>query len=111
MHVNAKLLSLLNGWRARYESNTILIQKNFSYQKLQKMFYFGFNKNVNLDLESNRSNYLDFFYFEFKIRLGFSFQKQKILYLNSQPTDSQSGVITITPKKQRWVGGDPESFQ
>ena len=41
--------------------------------------------------------------FEFKIRLirrGISFQKQKFLYLNSQPTDSQSGVITITPKSQ-----------
>ena len=36
---------------------------------------------------------------EFKIRLirlGLSFQKQKFLYLNSQPTDSQSWVITIT---------------
>ena len=32
------------------------------------------------------------------IRLGFSFQKQKkILNLNSQPTDSQSGVITTEP--------------
>ena len=30
--------------------------------------------------------------FEFKIRLGLS--KQKLLYLNSQPTDSQSGAIT-----------------
>ena len=35
----------------------------------------------------------------FKIRLislGFSFRKQKVLYLNLQPTDCQSGVITIT---------------
>ena len=33
------------------------------------------------------------------IKLGFSFKKLKIavLFLNSQPTDSQSGVITITP--------------
>ena len=39
------------------------------------------------------------------IRLGFSFQKnQKFLYLNSQPTDSQSGVLTITPKSQLWEG-------
>ena len=39
------------------------------------------------------------------IRLGFFFKKLKIpvLYLNSQPTDSQSGVITITPKSQLWM--------
>ena len=50
--------------------------------------------------------HLSFSYFEFKIRLirqGLSFQKQKFLYLNLQPTDSQSGVITITPKSQLWV--------
>ena len=38
-------------------------------------------------------------YFEFKIRLirlGLSFQKQNILWLNSQPNNSQSGMITIT---------------
>ena len=50
---------------------------------------------------------LEFFhFFEFKIRLirlGLSFQKQKFLYSNSQPPDSQSGVITITPKSQLWV--------
>ena len=43
-----------------------------------------------------------FSYFEFKIRLirlGFSFQKQKLLYSNSQSTDSQSGFINITPKR------------
>ena len=42
-----------------------------------------------------------FSYFEFKIRLirlGLSYQKQKQEFLNSQPIDSQSGVITITPK-------------
>ena len=40
------------------------------------------------------------------IRLGFSFKKLKIpvLYLNSQPTDSQSRVLTITPKSRLWVG-------
>ena len=27
-------------------------------------------------------------------------QKQKFLCLNSQPTNSKSGVITITPKSQ-----------
>ena len=51
--------------------------------------------------------YLGFSYFKFKIRLikvGLSFQKQNILYLNSQLADSQSGVITITPKSQLWVG-------
>ena len=50
---------------------------------------------------------LGFSYFELKIkliRLGLSFQK-KFLYLNSQPIyDSQSGVITITPKSQLWFG-------
>ena len=43
--------------------------------------------------------YLGFSDFEFKIRLirlGFSFQKH--LYLNSQPTDNQSAIITITLK-------------
>ena len=46
---------------------------------------------------------MDFSYFEFKIRLirlDLSFQKEKFLYLNSQPIDSQSEVITITPKSQ-----------
>ena len=53
-----------------------------------------------------RVTYLFFFYFEFKIRLiklGISFQKQKFLYLNSQPIDSQSGIITITPKSQMFT--------
>ena len=47
--------------------------------------------------------HLGFSYIEFKIRLirlGLSFQKQKFLYLNTQPTDSQSGFITIIPKSQ-----------
>ena len=50
---------------------------------------------------------MDISYFEFKMRLiklGLSFQKQKSLYSNSQLTDSQSGVMTITPKSQLWVG-------
>ena len=50
---------------------------------------------------------LSFPYFEIKIRLirlDLYFQKQKFLYLNSQPTDSQPGVISITPKSQLWVG-------
>ena len=35
------------------------------------------------------------------IRLDFSFQKkQKLLYLNSLPADSQSGVLTTTPQSQ-----------
>ena len=45
---------------------------------------------------------LGFSYFDIKIRLirlGFSLQKQKFLDLNSQSTDSQSGVIT-----QLWMG-------
>ena len=48
-----------------------------------------------------------FSYFEFEIRLirlGLSFLKQKFQYLNSQPTDSLSGVSTITPKSQLGVG-------
>ena len=56
---------------------------------------------------------LGFSYFEFKIRqirLRLSFQKQKFLYSNLQPTDSQSRVITIIPKSQLWVGGT-KSFQ
>ena len=56
---------------------------------------------------------MGFSYFEFKIRLirpGISFPKQKFLYFNSQPTDPQSGVITITPKRQLLVG-DTKSFQ
>ena len=43
--------------------------------------------------------YLGFSNFEFKIRLirlGLSFQKQKFLYLNSQPIDSQSGVTPMS---------------
>ena len=64
-----------------------------------------------LDVELNSPgavSHLDFSYFEFKIRLirlGLSFQKQKFLYLNSKPADSQSGVITITPKSQSSVSG------
>ena len=64
---------------------------------------------------------LGFSYFEFKIRLiklGLSFQKQKFVYLNSQPTnsqsevptDSQSGVIIITPKSQLYVEGTVKAF-
>ena len=44
--------------------------------------------------------YLCFSDFEFKIRLGFCVQKQEFLYLNSQPTDSQSGVLTTTAQSQ-----------
>ena len=50
---------------------------------------------------------MGFSYFEFKIRLirlDLSFQKEKFHYLNSQPTDSQSEGITITPKSQLWLG-------
>ena len=58
---------------------------------------------------NNHCHYLSFSYFEFKIRLirsrlGLSFQKQNFWYSNWQPTDSQSEVITITPKSQLWVG-------
>ena len=65
------------------------------------IFYVGISKGI---LEATAAQYnfykddLDLSYFDFKIRLGLSFQKQKLLYSNSQPTDSQSGVITITPK-------------
>ena len=50
---------------------------------------------------------LGFSYFEFKmrlIRLGLFSEKQKFLYSNSQPTDHQPGIITITPKSQLSVG-------
>ena len=50
---------------------------------------------------------LGFSYFEFKmrlIRLGLFSQKQKFLYSNSQPTDHQPCIITITPKSQLSVG-------
>ena len=46
----------------------------------------------------------DFVFKIWLIRLGFYFPKQKILYLNSQPTDSQSGVLTTTAQSQLWVG-------
>ena len=58
-------------------------------------------------LHEHEKKHLGFSSFEFKIRLirlGLSFQKQKFLYLNSQPSDSQSGVLTITPESQLWVG-------
>ena len=62
------------------------------------MFY-----DLKLKLTENQSR---FSYFKFKVRLirpGLFFPKQKFLYLNSQPTDSQSGFIAITPKSQLWV--------
>ena len=49
-----------------------------------------------------KQKHLGFSYCEFKIRLGLSFQKQKFLYLYSQPTDSQSGDLIITPKSPLW---------
>ena len=49
------------------------------------------------------SCFSDFVFKTRLVRLGFYFQIQKILYLNSQPADSQSGVIAITPKSQLWV--------
>ena len=55
------------------------------------------------NLYHNVRKYLGDSYFEFKIRLirlGLSFQEQKFMYLNSQATDSQSRVISITPKSQ-----------
>ena len=56
---------------------------------------------AQLGTQLNRS------YFEFKIRLirlGLPFLKQKFLYSNSQPTNCQSGSITIAPKSQLRVG-------
>ena len=43
---------------------------------------------------------------------GFSFKKLKIpvLYLNSQPTDSQSGVMTITPTEPTVSGRHRKAF-
>ena len=56
-----------------------------------------------------------FFDFVFKIRLirlGFPFKKLKIpvLYLNSKPTDSQSGVINITPTEPAVSGRHKKAF-
>ena len=53
------------------------------------------------------SHVLWFSDFVFKIRLirqVFVSKKQKLLYLNPQPIDSQSGVLTITPQRQLSVG-------
>ena len=63
----------------------------------------GVNEQISI---GNKSCFSDFVFKIRLIRLGFSFKKLKIpeLYLNSQPTDSQSGVLTITPKSQLWVG-------
>ena len=58
---------------------------------------------INVELDISR---VSFSYFEFKIgltRLGFPFEKQKILYSNSQPTDSQLRVMTIAAKSRMWV--------
>ena len=53
--------------------------------------------------------------FEFKIRLirlEFIISKNKtFLYLKCQPTDSQSGVITITPQSQLCVWMTQKNFQ
>ena len=52
----------------------------------------------------SNSCFTDFVFKIRLIRLGFSFQKQRILYLNPKPTDSQSGVLTTTSQSQLWVG-------
>ena len=52
------------------------------------------------DGDNERPCFSDFVFKIRLIRLGFSFQKQKFLYLTLQSTDSQSGVLTITPKGQ-----------
>ena len=59
-------------------------------------------KLVQFDRTSDacQSCFSDFVFKIRLIRLGFSFSKQKFLYLNSQPTDSQSGVIPTTPQSQ-----------
>ena len=54
-------------------------------------------------LGASEDNLFGVSYYEFKIRQGPFFPKIKVLYLNSQPTDSQSGVITITPKSELCV--------
>ena len=49
-----------------------------------------------LSIMLRSQSYFSGFVFKIRlIRLGFSFQKQKFLYLNSQPTDCQSRVISL----------------
>ena len=59
------------------------------------------------DINQNNSCFSDFVFKIRLIRLDFSFKKLKspVLYFKSQPTDSPSGVITITPKSQLWERG------
>ena len=56
------------------------------------------------NLKDKLSCFADFVFKIRLIRLGFSFQKQKFLYLNSQPTDSKSRVLTTTTQSQLGVG-------
>ena len=77
------------------------------FQQAQKC-----EKNLTFRLFSFQ-HYLGLFYFEFKIRLirlALSFQKHKFLCFNSQPTDFQSGVITIIPKSQLCEGDTDKAF-
>ena len=70
---------------------------------LQISYFVGHFSRGGATRVVNNHCHLSFSYFEFKIRLirlGLSFQKPKFLYSNSQSTDSQSEVITITPKSQ-----------
>ena len=60
---------------------------------------------IRFDHSAWHSCFSDFIFKIRLIRLGFSFQKAKqVLYLNSQPTDSLSGVLTTTPQSQLWEG-------
>ena len=62
---------------------------------------------------NNKQSCYSYFVFQIRlIRLGFFFKKLKIpvLYLNSRPTDSQSGVITITPTEPTVSGRHRKAF-
>ena len=69
-------------------------------------------RNDTLNPSPNQSCFSDFVFKIRLIRLGFSFKKLKIpvLYLKSQPTNSQSGVIPITPTEPTVSGGHRKAF-
>ena len=88
-----------------YEISWICLIFNLK-QKCTKRSNFKVLISEGYEQPGSLFQYLSFSYFEFKIRLirlDLSFRK-KFLYLKSQLNDSQSGVLTITPKSQLCVG-------
>ena len=96
---------LINSIRNRVKSlpyaNMNYLSENWFFEHFElKRFYLLSSKALCSVLKWNG----DETYKIRPIRLDISLQKHKILYLNSQLTDSQSGVITVTPKSQLGVG-------